>query len=200
MSAARVLFIVFCSIVISLLAVSWYQGHIKTKLHAWSKIVPDQDTKELEEALAYRKRADFVGATAFIERAISEKPTDDFLLGTASDIYFERAQADPASREHWVEVAVHYSEMALKAKPFDIVNEFNLGESYLSAGMNLQDSQRCTYLQKSLDIFERVRSDEMLKNEWGTIEGQRERMEPYRKVLDRKIKDVRLLTMKCSNV
>jgi hypothetical protein len=121
-------------------------------------------------------------------------------LETAADVYFERAQADPINREHWVELAVHYSEMAFKAKPSDIVNEFDLGESYLSAGMNLQDTQRCIYLRRSFEIFERLRSDEMLKNEWGTIEGQRERIEPYRRVLGRKIEDVRSLIVKCPNV
>jgi len=73
--------------------------------------------------------------------------------------YFERAQADQAHKEKWIELAVRYSERALEANPNDLVNVFNLGDSYMAAGMNLDKPLGCSYYEKSLQTFDHLRAN-----------------------------------------
>ena len=174
------------------------QNHNETSVHAWSKLAPAEDNEVFEKILECRKKGDFDGAVAAANKGVDGKPPDDFLLQTISDTYFERAQQeDGTKREESVSLAVQYSERALETNPGDVVNVFNVGETYLTAAMNLHKPKGCSYYQKSLEIFERLRTDPTLKSEWGTIEGERIPTEPYRQRLDEKLKQVHQLSAGC---
>jgi tetratricopeptide (TPR) repeat protein len=165
--------------------------------HPWFKLAPAEDNELFRKVLDYRNKGDFDAAVSVALKGIAGKPPDDFLLETIADTYFERAQKDPAGREQWVKLAVQYSERALEVNPTDPVNVFNVGESYLTAGMNLPTSSACDYYQKSLETLERLQTDPILKNESALIEGERVSMEPYRKRLGEKITQVRQLAAGC---
>ncbi len=85
------------------------------------------------------------------------------------------------------------AERALDANPSDLVNVFNVGESYVAAGMNLSKPAGCPYYEKSLRAFQRLKHDPALQGEWGTIEGERVQVAPYREGLDRHTKNLRML-------
>jgi tetratricopeptide (TPR) repeat protein len=170
----------------------------ETTTHTWFKKAPAEDNEVFEKILAYRKKQDFDGAVAVANNGVNGKPPDDFLLQTISDTYFERAQQEDATkREQWVRLAVQYSERALETNPGDVVNVFNVGETYLTAAMNLQKPNGCSYYQKSLEVFERLKVEPILKGEWGTIEDERVPIQPYRQRLDEKIKEVQRLVAGC---
>jgi tetratricopeptide (TPR) repeat protein len=166
--------------------------------HAWFKAAPAHDNRIFEKVLAYRNKKDFDAAVEVALKGVGGKPPDDFLLQTVADTYFERAQWDPLNREKWVNLALKYSEEALRTNPDDLVNVFNLGESYLSAGMNLEKTRGCSYYKKSREIFEQVKASPTLRDEWGMIEGSRVQMQPYRRTLDDKIAQVSGLISTCS--
>lgn len=169
--------------------------------HAWFKKAPVADNAVFERILEDRKKGDFDGAVAAALGGVGGKPPDDFLLQTVSDTYFEEAQqGDDAQRGQWIGLAVQYSERALAMNPGDVVNAFNVGETYLTAAMNLHKPSGCSYYQKSLEVFERLKTDPILKGEWGTIEGERVPMEAYRQRLDEKIKQVHQLSSGCPAV
>jgi tetratricopeptide (TPR) repeat protein len=174
------------------------QKQNEASLHAWSKLAPAEDNEVFEKMLECKKKGDFDGAVALALKGVNGKPADDFLLQAVSSTYFERAQQDnPSRREQWVTSAVQYSERALAANPRDVVNVFNIGETYLTAAMNLQKPNSCGYYEKALGVFERLKTDPILKGEWATIEGERVPMEPYRQRLDDEIKQVRQLSSGC---
>jgi|HubBroStandDraft_6_1064221.scaffolds.fasta_scaffold436102_2 hypothetical protein len=172
--------------------------HDEITTHPWLKKAPAEDNEVFERILEYRKKQDFDGAAAAADKGVNGKPPDDFLLQTISDTYFERAQQEDATkREQWVSLAVQYSERALEKNPGDVVNVFNVGETYLTAAMNLHKPNGCSYYQKSLEVFERLKADPILKGEWGMIEGERVPIQPYRQRLDEKIKEVQQLAAGC---
>ena len=171
-----------------------------TTADAWSKVAPSEDTEVFEQVAACRKRGDFDGAVAVALKGVQGRAPDDFLLQTVADTYFQRAQAEPAQRERWVTLAVKYSEQALQASPGDVVNVFNVGESYLAAAMNLGKPRSCSYYEKSLEVFERLKTNPVLKGESATVEGQQVPMEPYRQKLDNHIKQARLMASGCPAV
>lgn len=167
---------------------------------AWSKVAPASDTEVFERVLEARRQGDFDHAVALALNGVQGKPPDDFLLQTVADTYFQRAQTDAAQRERWVNLAVKYSEAALQANPGDLVNVFNVGESYLAAAMNLEKPRGCSYYEKSLEVFEQLRADPLLKANSPTIEGEEVPMEPYRRKLDNHIKEARLMASGCPAV
>lgn len=166
-------------------------------LEAWSKISPSSDNEIFKKIEKYRKDGDFERAVAVALTPVGGRQPDDFLLQTTAYTYFQRAQSDAANKEKWVALAVQYSERALAANPNDLVNVFNLGESYSAAGMNLGKPTACPYYEKSLQTFDRLKADRGLQGEWGTIEGERVQLAPYRKKLDEHIKTVRMLGARC---
>ena len=174
-----------------------YERHYKTKTYAWFKLAPKEDNGVLERIEELRRNGDFEGAGVLALNGIDGKPPDDFLLQTVSYTYFERAQAEPAKRSQWVGMAVQYSERALQANPGDVVNVFNVGESYAIAGMNLSKPEACVYYEKALDIFEHLKTDPILKNDRAIIEGEGVPTEPYRVRLDAKIEQVKMLHDSC---
>jgi len=163
----------------------------------WAKIAPAEDNKVFESVLEYRKTGDFERAVAVATESHNGRPPDDFLLQTTAVTYFERAQADQAHKEKRVELAVRYSERALESNPNDLVNVFNLGDSYMAAGMNLDKPLGCSYYEKSLQTFDHLRANPDLRGEWGTIEGERVRLEPYRQKLYEHMKNLQMLAAKC---
>jgi tetratricopeptide (TPR) repeat protein len=165
--------------------------------HPWFKTAPAEDNQVFEKILQSRKNKDFEEAIALARKGVNGKSPDDFLLQTVADTYFERAQEEPAKREQWVKLALQYSEQALQENPADIVNVFNVGESYLSAGMNMSTPGSCGYYEKSLERFEKLKADPALKNDSAIIEGELVSMNPYRQRLDEKIKQVRQLATGC---
>ena len=187
--------IVFALIAIGLIVL--YERHYKTKTYAWFKLVPKEDSEVFEKMSASEKRGDFEGAEALALEGVDGKPPDDALLNAISVMYFERAQTDSANRAKWVSTAVDYSERALKANPADVVNIYNLGESYATAGMNMSKLDACRYYQKSLDILEHLQTDSVLKGDRMIIEGEDVPTEPYRARLDEKIKQVKMLHRSC---
>ncbi len=168
------------------------------KTGAWFKVAPPEDQEVLQKVLQCTKKGDFDSAVTLALQGVNGKPPDDFLLQTIAYMYFQRAQEDPAKRMEWVSLAVQYSERALKANPGDVVNLFNLGESYQLAGMNAPVPSGCGCYRKSLEVFERLAADPILKNDWGVIEGERVRMEAYRQRLDDKVKEVRMAVSRCA--
>lgn len=172
------------------------QNHRETT-HAWFKIAPTEDNELFEKVLENRRNGDFDDAVTTALKGVKGKPSDDFLFQTIADTYFERAQKEPVKREQWVNLAVQYSERALVVNPGDIVNVFNVGESYLTAGMNRPKPSGCGYYRKSLETFERLEVDPILGGKSGTIEGERVSTGPYRKKLEEKIAQVRQLTAGC---
>jgi len=164
---------------------------------AWSKTAPAADNKQFEQILDYRKKGDFERAVAVATESINGKQPDDFLLQTTAVTYFQWAQADHVNKEKWITLAVQYSERALKANPTDPVNTFDLGDSYMAAGMNLGKPSGCPHYEKSLQLFEELRASPALQGEWGTIDGQRVRLLPYRQKLDGHVKNLRLLAAGC---
>jgi hypothetical protein len=175
-------------------------GKHRDTTDAWSKVAPAEDAEVFEQVAACRQRGDFDGAVAVALKGVQGRPPDDFLLQTVADTYFQRAQADPAQRERWITLAVKYSEQALQANPSDVVNVFNVGESYLAAAMNLGKPRGCSYYDKSLGVFERLKTNPVLKGESATVEGQQVPMEPYRQKLDNHIKQARLMASGCPAV
>jgi tetratricopeptide (TPR) repeat protein len=168
--------------------------------HPWFKTAPAEDNQVFEKILQSRKNKDFEEAIALARKGVNGKPPDDFLLQTVADTYFERAQEEPAKREQWVKLALQYSEQALQENPADIVNVFNVGESYLSAGMNMSRPGSCGYYEKSLERFEQLKADPALKNDSAIIEGELVSMNPYRQRLDEKIEQARQLATGCPTV
>lgn len=164
---------------------------------AWSKVAPAGDNNVFEQVLELRKKGDFERAVAVAIDPVNGKQPDDFLLQTTAVTYFQRAQADQTNKENWVDLAVQYSERALQMNPNDLVNVFNVGDSYTAAGMNLGKPLGCPYYEKSLHTFERLKADPGLQGEWGTIEGERVRLAPYRHKLDEHMKNLRMLAVKC---
>jgi tetratricopeptide (TPR) repeat protein len=150
-----------------------------------------------EKSAGISQERNFESAVKIAIEPIDGRKPDDFLLRTTAITYFQRAQADKANGQRWITLAVQYSERALEMNPDDLVNIFNPGESYMVAGMNLTESQACDYYDKSLSVFERLKAQPALKGEWGTIEGQRVQLEPYRQKLDQHMENVRLLASKC---
>lgn len=166
--------------------------------HPWFKRTPESDIPVLKKILEYRSQKDWVRAIDAASSTMGPTGVDDFLLETLSDTYFERAQDDTPNRMRWVKDAVKYSERALKTNPADPINIFNLGEAYLTAGMNAdRKADACVYYQNSLHVFEGLKEHPTLKDEWGTIEGERVRIAPYRQSLENKIKQVRGLAAEC---
>lgn len=168
--------------------------------HPWFKLAPPEDNKAFESILEKRENKDFEGAVAIALNGVDGKPPDDFLLETIADTYFEGVQEEPDKREQWVKLAVQYSERASKTKPDDVVNVFNLGESYFLAGMNLSTPISCSYYKKALEEFQQLKADPILKNESGVIEGELVAMQPYRQKLDEEINQVRLLESGCPSI
>lgn len=166
---------------------------------AWSKIAPAEDNKVFEQILEYRKRGDFERAVAAAVEVNGKQP-DDFLLQTTAVTYFQRAQADQINKEKWVLLAVQYSERALQANPKDLVNVFNVGDSYMAAGMNLGKPLGCSYYEKSLQAFEHLKANPALQGEWGTIEGERVLLAAYRQKLDEHMENLRMLAVKCPGI
>jgi hypothetical protein len=164
---------------------------------AWSKIAPPEDNKVFAQVLEYRNRGDFERAIAVAVEPVNGKQPDDFLLHTTAVTYFQRAQTDQLNKEKWVALAVQYSERALQANPKDLVNVFNIGDSYMAAGMNLGGSIGCRYYDKSLQVFERLKAEPALQGEWGSLEGERVPLAPYRRKLDQHIENLRMLADKC---
>ena len=175
-----------------------HQSQDTTK-DAWVKSAPAQDNEVFENVLAARRRGDFDGALAIALRGVDGRSPDDFLLQVAADTCFERAQGDSSQRERWVELGVQYSEQALRANPKDLVNVYNLGMSYLAAGMNLQKPRGCSYYKKSLEILEDLRANPILKGEFGVMNGEKLPLEPYRHKLDDQIQQIRVLASGCSS-
>jgi len=163
----------------------------------WSKTVPAKDKERFQQVLDYRKKGEFERAVAVaIEPAHGNEP-DDFLLQATAITYFQRAQTDSSNKEKWVALAVQYSERAVKANPSSLVNVFNVGDSYMAAGMNLGTPQACPYYEKSLHVFEQLRADPALQGEWGTMDGERVLLAPYRKKLDQHLETLPSLGLKC---
>jgi hypothetical protein len=173
------------------------QSRYKTQTHAWAKRVPTEDKETFEKMWELRRKGDFEAALALALKSVEQKPSDDFLLSAIADTYFERAQADPARKQEWVDLALQYSARALDANPQDIVNVFNAGENYLSAGMSTPKPNNCNWYGKSLEVFERLKADPILKTNWATVEGERVPIKPYRERLDEKIKQVHSLAAGC---
>jgi hypothetical protein len=164
---------------------------------AWSKIAPTGDNKVFEQVLEYRKKGDFERAVAVAIDPVDGKQPDDFLLQTTAVTYFQRAQADQTNKEKWVGLAVQYSERALQANPTDLVNVFNVGDTYMAAGMNLGKPLGCPYYEKSRQTFDHLKTDPGLQGEWGTIEGERVRLSRYRHKLDEHMRNLRMLAVNC---
>jgi hypothetical protein len=176
----------------------WHQQSDQLESIAWSKMVPDKDRKAFEKILECRKRSDFEGAISAALNSTTPGQEDDFLLQTVSDTYFERAQEDKANSEKWIEMALQYSRRSLEKNPADIVNNFNVAEAYLTAAMSLPKPKSCEFFARSLKAFENLRINPILKDKWGTIEGERVLMRPYRSRLDVKIKQAQIAVAKCS--
>lgn len=189
--------IAFMALLVAGVSVSLAQEKAEPTIDVWSKIAPAADNGVFEKVLQYRKSGDFERAVAVAIEPLNGRQPDDFLLQATADTYFQRAQADQPNREHWVILAVEYSERALQKNPKDLVNAFNVGESYMAAGMNLPKPMGCDYYEKSLQVFEPLESDPALEGEWGTIEGARVFLEPYRHKLRQHIENLRLLAVKC---
>ena len=151
----------------------------------------------MRKILEYRKGERFDDAVAIALKGVEGQPPDDFLLQTIADTYFQRAQMDKAKREQYVELAVQYSERALRASPENIVNVFKVGEDYLVAAMNFEKPSSCGYYKKSLEIFQRLQTNPELQGELGIIGGEQVHMAPYRERLEREIKETRLLAAEC---
>jgi tetratricopeptide (TPR) repeat protein len=164
---------------------------------AWSKTAPAEDNKAFEQILEYRKRGDFERAITVAVEPVNGKQPDDFLLQTTAVTYFQRAQADQINKEKWVVLAVQYSERALQANPTDLVNVFNVGDSYMAAGMNLGKPLGCSYYEKALQAFDHLKANPALQGEWGTIEGERVLLAAYRQKLDQHMENLRVLSIKC---
>ena len=175
----------------------WSQHKSDSTAQAWSKTAPAADEIVFEKVLEYRQRRDFERAVNVAIESENGKQPDDFLLQTTAVTYFQRAQVDQSNREKWVALAVRYSERALEANPKDVVNVFNLGDSYLTAGMNLQMPQGCKYYDKSLQVFQGLKADPGLEGDWGIMEGERVRLQPYRQKLDEHIDELRMLATSC---
>lgn len=97
-------------------------------------------------------------------------------------------------------MAVQYSEKALQAEPGDLVNAFNVGQSYRLAGMNSDKPRSCDYYRKSLEKFEQLKVDPVLQSERGMIEGEQVPMGPYRRALDYEIRLTQTLQSSCKSV
>ena len=173
------------------------QSRYKNQTHAWSKLVPKEDKEIFELMWQARRRGDFDAALALALKSVEQTPSDDFLLSAIADTYFERAQADPVRKEEWVNLALQYSDRALDANPGDIVNVFAAGENYLSAGMSTPKPINCGCYKKSLEVFERLQKDTILKSDRATVESERVQMKPYRDRLDEKIDQVHSLAAGC---
>ena len=165
--------------------------------NSWSKVAPAEDNKVFEQVLELRKKGDFERAVAIAIDPVNGKQPDDFLLQTTAVTYFQRAQADQTNKDKWVDLAIQYSERALQTNPNDLVNVFNLGDSYTAAGMNLGKPPGCPYYEKSLQTFDGLKADPRLQGEWGTMGGERVRLAPYRHKLDEHMKNLRMLAAKC---
>ena len=186
--------------VLLVIAVAGFIFAQKEKDHvseAWSKIAPAADNKLLEQVLEYRKTGKFELAVAVATHPANGKEPDDFLLQTTATTYFQWALADRTNKEKWVTLAVQYSERALRVNPTNPVNKFNLGDSYMAAGMNLGKPSGCPYYRKSLQAFLQLRADPVLQGEWATIEGEHVEVAPYRQKLDEHVKNLRMLAGEC---
>lgn len=165
--------------------------------NSWSKVAPVEDDSVFEQVLELRKKGDFERAAAVAIDPANGRQPDDFLLQATAVTYFQRAQADQPNKDKWVDLAVQYSERALQKNPDDLVNVFNLGDSYTAAGMNLGKPLGCPYYEKSLQVFNGLEADPRLQGKWGNIEGGRVRLAPYRNKLDERMKNLRMLAVNC---
>jgi hypothetical protein len=163
----------------------------------WSMTAPVKDNERFEQVLEYRQKGDFEHAAAVAIQPTNGTPPDDFLLHTTAITYFQRAQVDQANKEEWVVLATQYSERAFHANPTEPVNTFNLADSYMTAGMNLGKPQGCTYYQRSLEVFLRLKADPALQGERGTVGGEKVLLAPYRRKLDQHIDNLRVVAATC---
>jgi hypothetical protein len=197
-SKTKIFVVLAVLVVMAMICVLLLEKRTASIEHAWFKSAPIEDNEVFEQVLEHRNRKDFDRAVAVALKGVNGKTPDDFLLQTVADTYFERAEADTAKREQWTSLAVQYSEQALQTNPNDLVNVFNVGESYLSAGMSLPNTEGCMYFKKSLDVFEQLKANSILQQKSGVIEGKDVYMMPYRQRLDEKIKQVRMSRAGCS--
>lgn len=164
---------------------------------AWSMTAPAKDKDRFEKVLECREKGDFEQAAAVALQPSNGTPPDDFLLEATAITYFQRAQVDQANKGKWVVLATQYSERALQANPTELVDTFNLAESYMTAGINLGKPQGCAYYKKSLDAFMMLKADAGLQGERGTVGGEQVQLAPYRTKLDQHIDTLRAVAAGC---
>jgi hypothetical protein len=165
----------------------------------WFKRAPAEDNVLFERVLEFRKNKEFQEAVEIALTGTNGKMPDDFMLQSVADTYFERAQQDPNSQQLWVRLALKYSQQALESNPADIINVFNVADSYFAAGLNMPKPDACSYYATALKDFEMLRGNPLLMQESGVVEGETVSMGPFRHQLDERVKQVRSVVSGCSD-
>lgn len=166
----------------------------------WFKRVPAELDTTVQNVIESREKGDFDKAIGTALGALRGGASDDILFEALADTYFERAQTDHDSHDRWIVNAVEYSEKAFRSNPSDVVNQFNLGQSYATAGYNfaLGSPSSCKYFKEAMSTMEDLNSSPRLQGEWGIVEGERVRLVAYRMALRNKIEEVHTALSKCT--
>lgn len=185
---------------------SWwlYERHRSAYEQAWTKQVPPERSEVFGRIQQSWQHNDFDTATQIALDSVRGVPSDDILYSTVSNIYFSRTQSDPTRNENkneqWVKLAVRYAERALAANPSDLVNTYNLAQSYRAAGMNSQPPVSCEYYRDSAKAFEALASNEALRQQSGIIESEKVDFQLYRRKLSDQLNDLHQLMSHCSEI
>jgi len=128
--------------------------------------------------------------------SLKGQASDDFILQMIAMAYLARAQQDQVQTERWAKLGAEYSGKALDANPSDIVNIFNLGQSYEIAGDDLSTSECCRYYQQAAEAFEKL--SPLLQGNRATSHGRNIRLAPFRKRNDEELADVKRKLTRCA--
>lgn len=170
------------------------------KENPWFQVVPPEYSDLSQKVMTLQKQGRFDDAVQLLEHSLRGQSSDDVLLRMIAYTHFGHAQADTPEREKWAKLGVQFSEKALQANPKDVVNLYNLGESYLLAGEDLVDvsqSESCRYYQESIDVFEKVAANPVMAKERALIEGEIHRMAPWRDRLNERLSKAKEAYSKC---
>lgn len=160
---------------------------------AWFQRIPVTYNTLFENVLLARQRGDFEGATRMALDSVRGDSSDDVLYRMASDTYFERAQSEPSRRDEFVKLGVQYSERAIAANPANLVDAYDVAESYETAGMNFDGATSCDYFKKAEEHFEALLAKQLFKQHSAVIGGEEVNVRPFRSKGNDKLKEVRQL-------
>jgi hypothetical protein len=172
----------------------WFYQREQTEYsRARFQTIPAPYTTLFENVLKARQQGDFEGAARMALDSVRGDSSDDVLYRMASDSYFERAQTEPSRREELVKLGVQYSERAFAANPTDLIDAYDVAESYETAGMKFDGATSCDYFKKAEEHFEVLLMKQVFKQHSAVIGGEEVNVRPFRSKGNDKLKEVRQL-------